>query len=438
MNSILQRVSDDHANVCLVATANPRRLAAIAIAILSISMVATTGCSKPEAAFSANTVYIGMQAEVAEEIAPELQDDIAHALGALFGSPDAPALPPGVEGLDEVLDISKLQASAGAVGSDEFGVAQGLYRQHCVHCHGITGDGKGPTAAFLNPYPRDFRRGTFKFTSTPIGVPPTTDDLRRILVNGIPGTAMPSFKLLNEGELDALVDYVKYLAIRGQVERRLIQECQDFFDPEEAARADLRKQFFGREYLVEEILASVVQDWQMAAESVTEVPQRDSKYDPASEDYDAAALAESVERGRELYYTGTANCFSCHGPSQLGDGQVTDYDAWTKEFHDWTTTPKGSEAYQEKYNQFTGLGGLPPRNIIPRNLRSGVYRGGLRPVDIFLRIHNGIDGTPMPESNKASLTTDDLWDLVNYVMSLPYEPMSQPGVMLPTNQRERS
>ena len=40
---------------------------------------------------------------------------------------------------------------------------RGLYRQHCVHCHGITGDGAGPTAQFLMPYPRDFRTGEFKF-----------------------------------------------------------------------------------------------------------------------------------------------------------------------------------------------------------------------------------------------------------------------------------
>src|SRR3974390_2059387 len=41
-----------------------------------------------------------------------------------------------------------------------------LYMTHCQHCHGVTGDGKGPTARFLNPRPRDYRQGTFKFKST--------------------------------------------------------------------------------------------------------------------------------------------------------------------------------------------------------------------------------------------------------------------------------
>ena len=42
----------------------------------------------------------------------------------------------------------------------------------------------------------------------------------------------------------------------------------------------------------------------------------------------------------------------------------------------------------------------------------------------------------MPESNKAALNNDDLWDLVNYVLSLPYEPLSRPGAELPVNTKE--
>ncbi len=42
-----------------------------------------------------------------------------------------------------------------------------LYRRHCLHCHGVSGAGDGPTAPFLYPRPRDYRKGLFKFTSTP-------------------------------------------------------------------------------------------------------------------------------------------------------------------------------------------------------------------------------------------------------------------------------
>ena len=66
----------------------------------------------------------------------------------------------------------------------------------------------------------------------------------------------------------------------------------------------------------------------------------------------------------------------------------------------------------------------------------GQYRGGRRPLDIFWRIHNGIDGSGMPAAN--GLTHDDIWDLTNYVLSLPFEKASRPNVDLPTNGRIRN
>ncbi len=396
-----------------------------------------TGCGEPTATFSLNSVYLRKQEidQQNEASLPQAQvTTVVNAVTALFGTPDEPYMPPGVEGISDVLDMKRIKTAAGRVNSDQYGTGEGLYRQHCVHCHGITGNGRGPTATFLNPYPRDFTKGTFKFDSTPIGVKPTDDDLRHILMEGIPGTAMPSFALLDEGEITALVDYVKYLSIRGEVERRLIEQMAGDYDPEDpAAYEAIEKEFLGREFLVDEVLTEVVASWNSAKESVTEVPERATKYDRYSPEFDAAELKASEERGRKLYYTTTANCFSCHGPSQLGDGQVNDYDNWSKEFFDWTK--KSDEAYSTRLAEFESHGGLPPRNIIPRNLREGIYRGGRRPIDIFWRVHNGIDGTPMPAANKVALSNEDIWDIVNYVLSLPYEPVSRPGLENLTNER---
>ena len=78
---------------------------------------------------------------------------------------------------------------------------------------------------------------------------------------------------------------------------------------------------------------------------------------------------------------------------------------------------------------------MPIRNIRPRNLRLGVYRGGRRPIDLYWRIHNGIEGSNMPQvplrepddpPEKKGITRVDLWDLINYVRSLPYEELSRP------------
>jgi len=209
----------------------------------------------------------------------------------------------------------------------------------------------------------------------------------------------------------------------------------DFYDSEDPSENEkLLAEFAGREFLVDEVLSEVIASWNEAEASVTEVHERPTKYDRFSPEFDAAELAASEERGRTLYFNSTANCFSCHGPAQLGDGQMTDYDQWTKEFFDWTKV--ADEGYGKKLAEFNELGGLPPRTILPRNLRSGIYRGGRRPIDIFWRVNNGIDGTPMPAANRAALDDDSIWDIVNYVLSLPYESTSQPGVAVVTNPRE--
>jgi len=85
------------------------------------------------------------------------QQQVATILEAMFGTPDSPVALP-----ETGLDAAKLQLAAGPVRSDIVGRKNGLYREHCGHCHGISGDGMGPTAAFLNPYPRDYRPGKFK------------------------------------------------------------------------------------------------------------------------------------------------------------------------------------------------------------------------------------------------------------------------------------
>ena len=38
---------------------------------------------------------------------------------------------------------------------------------------------------------------------------------------------MPSFRVLSETQRDALIDYVIYLSIRGQTERKLIEAAYD-------------------------------------------------------------------------------------------------------------------------------------------------------------------------------------------------------------------
>lgn len=86
---------------------------------------------------------------------------------------------------------------------------KGAYEKRCAGCHGDKGDGKGPGAMFLNPTPRDFTSGIFKFRSSGIGTLPSDQDLMQTLSKGVAGTSMPSFADVPEQERFAMVQYIK-------------------------------------------------------------------------------------------------------------------------------------------------------------------------------------------------------------------------------------
>jgi mono/diheme cytochrome c family protein len=414
---------------------------------LATAAALLSGCGSPAASFVRYETYVR---KVERDLGGEgyrmrgsQLSEIDEILAASFGTPDEPIVP-DVEGA-ELLDANLLKMAAGPVGSSEDGSPRGLYREHCAHCHGITGDGNGPTAAFLNPYPRDYRPGKFKFKSTPIGIKPTHDDLKKIVLDGIPGTAMPSFKLLTDVEVEALVNYVKYLSIRGEVERDLLRASVNDLDFEQdpnarlvslvpdTATAEQKDALKDQLATIKERISGVVGKW---VEESTKATPIEARPNMTSEE-----LLASQRRGRDLFYGTVANCVKCHGESSLGDGELTNYDDWAGEFI-------GKEANQQQLiREFVAVGLPQPRIIRPRNLRQGVYRGGMRPIDVFWRIRLGIEGTPMPaatmkpesDPNAKGLTVQDIWDIVNYVHSLPFEPISNPHDAVPTApERQRS
>jgi mono/diheme cytochrome c family protein len=257
-----------------------------------------------------------------------------------------------------------------------------LYRQQCLHCHGAEGGGDGPTANFLNPRPRDYRRGIFKFTALKDKSVPRRADLYTILDEGVTGTAMPSFRRFSRAELHGLVDYVRLLSMRGMVEHDLVNTYLN----DEVLSTDA----------VLESYASVWKKWNAAAEKKTEV---------ASEV--PAPTKESIERGKTLFMdAATGNCFSCHGAEGRGDGSSA-----------FLVDPE-TKAIVPAYKDDWG------HEILPRNLRQGVFRGGRRPIDIYYRVKNGINGTPMPAA-VSSMTDEDIWALVHYVGSLSEKPRTR-------------
>ena len=84
------------------------------------------------------------------------------------------------------------------------------YDRLCLSCHGAAGDGHGPAAPFTHGRPRAFSRGEYEWRSTPLGQPPTDDDLRATIRFGAPGTSMPAFgDVLSAADLARLIEVVK-------------------------------------------------------------------------------------------------------------------------------------------------------------------------------------------------------------------------------------
>jgi len=88
-----------------------------------------------------------------------------------------------------------------------------VYDAHCVECHGESGRGDGPSAAFLGPRPRDFTGARYKIRSTETGSVPTDEDLIQSVRQGLYATAMPGWAgILSEAEIRGVVEYLKSLS----------------------------------------------------------------------------------------------------------------------------------------------------------------------------------------------------------------------------------
>jgi len=236
------------------------------------------------------------------------------------------------------------------------------YETHCIGCHGTIGDGAGSAARFLKPRPRNFRRGLFKFTSTDASSRPQRRDLFQTLTRGLAGSSMPGFRLLPEELRWDLVEYVRWLSMKGEFEQMMLD---DAWENEEIPDA-------------EDIADIILRRWN---------PENLRSIFPGAPETERDA--ESVARGRAIFTDPTkGSCFTCHGEGGRGDGPTSD--SYTD---DW---------------------GYPIR---PRDLTAGTFRAGSEGVDLYRTISAGIKGTPMG-SFEGALTPEEIWDLVHFIQSL--------------------
>jgi mono/diheme cytochrome c family protein len=355
---------------------------------------------------------------------PELKKAVRRELTRLFGDdpqhirvPAGAGLPNGgihlanyrAEGESGVKRILLRPTSGGPPEPQEGGYA--LYRKHCLHCHGVTGAGDGPTAPFLYPRPRDYRKGMFKFTSTPNGAKPTREDLRKTIRQGLHGTSMPAFEpLMSRPEIEQVLDYLIFLSYRGETELSLIDEALSTGELTSEVATDVARSVFNK--------------WHQAESQVVNPPVPKPPM-----------TRESILRGRELFLgvgsglnkdgSKKVDCTSCHGTRAVGDGpSVVSQDVFNDVIFggDPSTIPerlaKLDPKTRELWKNSLDEWGNPVR---PANLNRGVYKGGRRPIDLYWRIAKGINGAKMM-AHVPAIGPEQVWDLVNFVLALPYEP----------------
>ena len=182
---------------------------------------------------------------------------------------------------------------------------EALYAQKCAVCHGATGKGDGAAEFVLFPKPRDLTSGKFKIRSTTSL--PTDDDLFRVVSQGIPGTAMPSWTVLTPAQRWDLVAYVKSLS--------------PVFTQQKALKPGL----------------------------IPPTPK---------------ATPALLETGKKFY--AEAECLKCHGATGKGDGESADTlkDEWGYPIipYDFTIAGrmKGGHSVRDVYRTLlNGIGGTP-------------------------------------------------------------------------------
>lgn len=363
------------------------------VALFALAGLVCVGCA-PHTSLTYVT-QADSQLELKTEIAPAQQQQINAYLAYFYGTPVDPrlrevAVTEAATSDDQVADSEKPETIAIAVdeGLDrqKLQLGRAVYVQNCAGCHGESGDGRGVamvgedgTHSYLNPPPRDYRgafkteRATYKFTSTPLAAKPRREDLRRIIRYGAKGTSMPSFRWMPEEELEAVIDYIKHLSSRGEMEIKLIGYVRNELTPEDK--------------IDDETVAGIAQEiaasWQEAESSVVRPVTVMPVKTPEAVNAGALAFAQM-------------NCVKCHNRDARGS--------------------KTADVGLDNWG----------RIAFPADLTMGTLHGGRRPVDIYRRIFTGINGTPMPGSGEPDTEkgetleqrSERIWNLVHFITTV--------------------
>ncbi len=121
--------------------------------------------------------------------------------------------------------VASLLLSATAFASGDSARGKAVYERYCRQCHGKDGAGDGPAALYLNPPPRDFTLGIYKWKTTPFDeLSPSDEDFMRMIKgwpahnavpgwDGLNGTSMPGWAdVLGDNDTKDVIAYLKSLS----------------------------------------------------------------------------------------------------------------------------------------------------------------------------------------------------------------------------------
>ncbi|MFN0205125.1 MAG: c-type cytochrome [Planctomycetota bacterium] len=280
-----------------------------------------------------------------------------------------------VKGKEEVPSVKFGDGTV--VNADVLNRGKTAYGTFCSSCHGMNGDGKGPSAPGLMPPPRNFaamdQKLQFKFAGVRAGDLPTDDDLVRLVTNGLHGTAMLKWDV-SDTRLREIVQYIKTFSNR-------------WFSTDE-----------------------------------TKGTQIEISPDP----YKPETKNDAIRVGKRAYHLKTeAGCAVCH-PAYITE---TEYASILTDAGQAVETLRPNAAWSEpKYSDTYEVKITPPdftwhemrsiQKVDPAATGAELekQRAGRR-KDLYRAIAAGIGGTAMP-TWKGQLPEEKLWGLVYYVESL--------------------
>ena len=230
-----------------------------------------------------------------------------------------------------------------------------IYKEYCMACHGVDGDGKGVASKGLNPPPRNFKIGIIKFGDVVSGELPHDESIYKTLKHGLNGTAMLPWDL-SQGQMEAVWQYIKTFA------------------------PDV---------------------WEGKDKKLGE------KLTMSKDPYGLAHKQAAILKGKEVYHI-TANCQSCH----RGYIPESEYRILGKKVDGEDPGEVDEDYYkikpQESEHDYLTI----PPDFTWHHIRSA------KTVDeIYFRLLAGVGGSAMP-SWKGTIEDNEIWAVSHYVKYL--------------------